>query len=139
MTMKIQALSGASEKGKLNTEWLLLVNEGDRPFNATGCSITVSKGSGSRPRVVTTLKAGLIVQPKEVVRLVTGSSGRSSHGAAPEEEGVRNFHLYLKAPYLERPKLVVRLMNRQQEICRASYDPEQPDKPEPDSEKPAQD
>lgn len=131
MTMRIQALSGADEKGKLNTEWLLLVNEGDRPFNATGCSITVSKGSGSRPRVVTTLKAGLILQPKEVVRLVTGSSGRSSHGNAPEEEGVRNFHLYLKAPYLERPKLVVRLMNRQQEICRAAYDPDKPDEQKP--------
>lgn len=122
MTIKIEALSGASEKGKLNTEWILLVNESERAFNADGCSITVSKGGKSRPRVATTLKAGLILQPQERVRVVTGSSGRGSHGAAPEEEGVRNYYLFLKAPYLDKPGLTVKLMNRQREICKATYE-----------------
>jgi hypothetical protein len=122
MTLKIQALSGSTEKGKLNSEWMLVVNEAERPFNAEGCSITVSRGS-SRPRVVTTLKAGLIIQPKETCRLVTGSSGKKSHGETLTEEGVRNFHLFLKAPYLDRSGLTVKLMNRQREICRAVYKP----------------
>lgn len=125
MTLKIEALSGIQEEGKLNTEWMVVVNESERPFNMEGCSIAISKGS-AKARVVTTLKAGLIVQPKERCRLVTGSSGRSSHGETPVEEGIRNFHLYLKAEYLDRPSLVVRLMNRQHEVCRAVFDPAAP-------------
>lgn len=121
MTITIEKLSPAAEKGKLNTEWILLANGGEGPFNTEGCTITTQKGKG-RPSVAATLKAGLILQPGERVRLITGSSGRGSHGAAPEEEGVRNFFLFLKAPYLDKPGLVVRLMNRQREICKASYE-----------------
>jgi hypothetical protein len=124
MTLKIEALSATSEKGKLNGEWMVVVNEGERAFNLEGCSIAVSRGGKSKARVAHTLKAGLIVQPQERCRLITGSSGRSSHGQAPEEEGIRNFHLYLKAPYLDKPGLTVKLMNRQHEICRATFDPE---------------
>ena len=122
MTLKIEALSAVSEEGKLNQEWMLLHNEGDRPLNLEGVSLAVSRGGQAKPRVVTTLKAGLIIQPDERCRMVTGSSGRSSHGEAPTEEGVRNFHLFLKVPYLDRHRITVRLMNRQHEICRASYD-----------------
>jgi len=126
MTLKIEALKTATEESKLNGEWMIVVNEGERPFNTEGCSISVSRAGSAKGRVVTTLKAGLIVQPKERCRLVTGSSGRSSHGETVVEEGVRNVHLYLKATYLDRAKLVVKLMNRQHEICRATYDPESP-------------
>jgi hypothetical protein len=124
MSLKIEALSAVAEKGKLNGEWMVVVNEGDRAINLDGCSIAVSRGGKSKARVATTLKAGLIVQPKERCRLITGSSGRGSHGQAPEEEGVRNFYLYLKAPYLDKPGITVKLMNRQHEICRAVFDPE---------------
>ena len=124
MSLKIEALSAAAEKGKLNGEWMLLVNEGERAFNLEGCSITASRGGKAKARVVTTLKAGLVIQPGERCRLVTGSSGRGSHGEAPEQEGVRNFHLYLKVPYLDKPRLIIKLMNRQHEICRAVHEPE---------------
>ena len=124
MTIKITALQGITDKGRLNTEWMTIANEGDQPFNADGCSIAVARGGG-RPRVVTTLKAGLILQPGETCRLVTGSSGKKSHGEPPEQEGVRNFHLFLKAPYLDKPGLSVRIAARQREVARASYDPAQ--------------
>ena len=123
MTLKIEALSAVADEGKLNQEWMLLVNEGDGPFNLEGCSIATSRAGQAKPRVVTTLKAGLVLQPGERCRVVTGSSGRGSHGTAPEVEGVRNFYLYLKAPYLDRPQLRVKLMSRQHEICRAVFDP----------------
>lgn len=124
MTLKIESLSAVADKGKLNQEWMLVHNEGEHPLNLAGCSIAVSRPGQAKPRVVTTLKAGLVVQPDERCRVVTGSSGRGSHGEAPEEEGVRNYYLFLKAPYLDRPKLTVRLMNRQHELARATYDPE---------------
>ena len=121
MPLTIKALSAPSRKGWLNEEWMLVHNAGERPFNTEGCSISVGRGS-SRPKLVTTLKAGLVIQPKETCRLVTGSSGKKSHGAAPEDEDVRNVHLFLKASYLDKPGVVVRLMNRQLELCRATYD-----------------
>ena len=125
MSLKIQALKGASEEGKLNTEWLVVKNEGEAPFNAEGCSITVARGTG-RPKTVTTFQAGLIVKGGESCRLITGSSGKKSHGEAPVEEGVRNVPLFLKAAYLEKGGLVVRLMNRQLELAKANYDPAAP-------------
>ncbi len=121
MSLKIQALNGASAKGKLNEEWMVVANESDRPFNADGLSITVAKGK-ARPRVFTTLKAGLIIQPNEVVRLVSGSSGKKSHGEAPEEEGIRNSFLFLKAAYLDRKGIKVRLTMRQHEVCSLIYE-----------------
>jgi hypothetical protein len=126
MSLKIQALSGVKDKGKLNGEWILLLNDSETAFNTEGCSISVGK-VGARPRTVTTIQAGLILRPKETCRLISGSSGKTSHGTSPpEEEGVRNIHLFLKGPYLERAGLVVRLMNKQLELCRAVYDPNAP-------------
>jgi hypothetical protein len=125
MSLKIQSIAVAADEDTLNSEWIIVSNEGDKPFNAEGCSISVAKGT-SRPRLVTTFQAGLIIKPQEVCRLITGSSGKKSHGEAPVEENVRNVHLFLKARYLERPGLVVRLMNRQRELCRATVDPAAP-------------
>jgi hypothetical protein len=125
MSLKILGLA-AADANKLNAEWILVANEGDAPFNTEGCSICVGK-SGARPRVVTTIQAGLVIQPKETSRLVTGSSGKKSHGDPPaEEKDVRNVHLFLKAPYLDKAGLIVRLMNKQLELCRATYDPAVP-------------
>ena len=122
MSLKITALQGASARGKLNEEWMVVANESDRPFNAEGCSITVAQGKG-RPRVFTTLKAGLVFKANEVCRLVSGSSGKKSHGEAPVEPDVRNVFLFLKAGYLDRPGQQVRITIRQREICRATYEP----------------
>ena len=118
--IKIDQLHAASDKDKLNEEWIELVNEGDAPFNAEGCSISVARSASARPRAVTTIKAGLILKGGERVRIVTGSSGKRSHGDAPGDD-LRNFHLFLKAPYLDRSGLTIRLANRQVEICRATY------------------
>lgn len=122
--LKLTTAHAASDKKKLNEEWIELVNETETPFNAEGCSITVNpRGSKSRPRTVTTLKAGLVIKPGERVRLISGSSGKSSHGEAPDEgEGARNFHLFLKAPYLTQDGLAIRFVTKQQaELCRTTF------------------
>ena len=121
--IKITATQATTDKKQLNHEWIELTNEGTTPFNAEGCMLTTAVGSG-RQRDMTTLKAGVVVQPGERLRLVTGSAGKQSHGEAPSAEGVRNVHLFLKAPYLERPGLTLRLVNRaHQELCRAVHAP----------------
>ena len=122
-TLKITQMQGAPDKKRLNEEWIEVVNEGEAPFNTEACVVTTAIGGG-RQRNVTTLKAGLVIHGGERVRLVSGSSGKKSHGDPPAEDGFRNFHLFLKAPYLERPGVIVRLVNRQHsELCRATFDP----------------
>lgn len=118
--LKVVGLSAAPDKKKLNSEWIEIHNEGDQPFNGEGCSITVvPKNAKTRPRTVTSIKAGLIIQPNEHVRLVSGSPGKKSQGEAPAEEGARNYHLFLKMPYLDKKNLLVRLVNKQLvELCR---------------------
>lgn len=121
--LTIESLQQTDNRKQVNGEWIVLANQGDAPFNATGCSITTGRTGGkARPRTVTTLKAGLTIKPGERVRLITGSAGKASQGEPPaEEEGLRNFHLFLKVPYLDRPGIMVRLVNRQQvELCRAT-------------------
>ena len=119
MSIEMGALNRAGDKKKLNEEWMVLKNDSERPFNLDGCSIVVGKGP-ARPRVFHTFKAGVVIQAGETVRLVTGSSGKKSHGQAPEEEGIRNVHLFLKAAYLSRPGTTVRLNMRQKELCRGT-------------------
>lgn len=125
MSLKIKSIQAAKEKDLLNGEWIVVANEGDAPVNTEGCSLTVTQ-AGNRPKVVTTLKAGLVIKPKEICRLVTGSSGKKSHGEAPVEDGVRNVHLFLNARYLDKSGLIVKLMNKQLELVRASYNPQNP-------------
>ena len=123
--VKISATASATDKKKLNEEWIELVNEGETIFNGEGCALTVARGGG-RPRIVATIKAGLLIHAGERVRLVSGSSGKKSHGVPPTEEGARNFHLFLKAPYLDRPGLTVQIVNPQHtEICRGTHEPAQ--------------
>ena len=124
LKLAIEGLQGASDKRKLNEEWLALFNAGDVPFNAEGCSISVAKGPNARPRPITTLKAGLVVKPGERVRLVSGSAAKKSQGEVPaEKEGLRNFYLLLKVPYLEKSGIVVKVGHGQHELCRATFDP----------------
>lgn len=117
--LTIEAVHAATQPDALNEEWIVVKNSGDTAFNGTGCSLTTGKDA-IRQRVVTTLQAGLVIQPGERVRLVSGSSGKKTHGVAPEEEGIRNYHLFLKGAYLDKSDLVVRMMNRQVELCRSS-------------------
>lgn len=121
--LKVVGLSAAPNKKQLNSEWIEIHNEGEQAFNGEGCAITVMpKNAKGRPRTVTSIKAGLIIQPGEHVRLISGSPGKKSQGDPPEEEGKRNYHLFLKVPYLDKKNLLVRLVNRQQvELCRVVH------------------
>ena len=118
--LKIENFHPAPESAQLNQEWVEVANEGEAPFSAEGCSITVAKGLTARQRVVTTMKAGVVISPGEHVRLVTGSAGKKSQGEAPADDR-RNVFLFLKVPYLDRPGTVVRLVSRQNELCRATF------------------
>lgn len=127
MALVFRALHRPKEAGALNEEWLLLENTGPNAFNAQGCALTVARNANDRPRPLGTLDPGFVLHPNEQIRLVTGSPAKKSQGTPPEEKGVKNYHLFLKEPVLERPGLVVRVALKQLELARAVFQPEAKD------------
>ena len=62
----------------------------------------------------------IAIRPGERVRLITGSAAKKSQGAPPaEEEGVRNYHLFLQEPVLARSGELLLLL-KQFELCRTT-------------------
>lgn len=120
LNLTIEEVHPAPEKKLINQEWITLHNAGEAAVNTEGCSVTVARGVSNRPKVVTILKAGLILQPGEKARLITGSASKKSQGEPPEEGEIRNVHLFQKVGYLDRKGLVIRIVRGQLEICKSA-------------------
>lgn len=119
MPLVIRELHAAPQAGALNEEWVLVENTGPNEINTAGVTVALLQ-RGKRPRNLGTLSPGFIVRPGERVRLITGSAAKKSQGTAPkEEEGLRNYHLFLLEPMLTRPG-EIQLLLKQFELCRAT-------------------
>ncbi len=123
MALVFRTLHPAPKPDLLNEEWILLENTGPGVLTAAGWTLSVAQ-AGKRPRPLGTLQPGFTLQPGDKVRLVTGTPSKKSQGSAPPEEGVKNYHLFLKEPVLARGGLVVSIHLKQLEVARAVYDPQ---------------
>jgi hypothetical protein len=123
MPLVFRALQRAAKPELLNEEWMLLENTGPGVLSANGWSIEVQRGSG-RPRALGTLEPGFLLQPGDKVRLVTGTASKKAQGAPPPEEGVKNYHLFLREPILVAKGLVLHVKLKQLEVAHATFDPE---------------
>jgi hypothetical protein len=123
MALVFRALQRAPKPDLLNEEWMLLENTGPGVLSAKGWSIEVQRGT-HRPRALGTLEPGFLLQPGEKVRLVTGTASRKAQGTPPPEEGVKNYHLFLREPILAQPGLILHVKLKQLEVARATFDPE---------------
>ena len=126
MALVFRALHSATSPELLNEEWIVLENTGPGVLTAAGWTLALSSG-GKRPHPLGTLQPGFTLKPGERIRLVTGTPSKKSQGAPPPEEGVRNYHLFLKEPVLPRPAVTVMVQLKQQEMARAVFDPTAPD------------
>ena len=127
MALVFRTLHAAKDPEVLNEEWLLLENTGTTAINAHGCQLTVAKNGHERARALGTLDPGFFLQPKEQVRLVTGSPGKKAQGTPPEDKDVKNYHLFLREAVLARPGVVVRLLLNQLELAKAVFSPKAKD------------
>jgi hypothetical protein len=125
MALVFRELHPAKSADLLNEEWLLLENTGPNVVNAQGCAVTVARRASERPHPLGTLDPGFILQPNEKIRLVTGTPSKKAQGAPPDDEGVKNYHLFLRERMLTTPGMVVRVAIKQQELARAVYAPAQ--------------
>lgn len=127
MPLIIRTLHSAPSPDLLNEEWLLLENTGPGLIQAAGLGLYVGR-AGQRPHSVGTLSPGFVLQSGERIRLVTGSPAKKAWGAPPaEENGIKNYFLFLREPVLARPGLMVSLALHQHELARARFAPDQPD------------
>lgn len=122
MAIRIVEIHPAEDDTQLNTEWIVLANEGDKPFSTKNCSLGVARGGG-RPKSLGTIDPGFVIAPGGKARVVTGNPGRKAHGK-PAEDDVQNYHLFLGSPMLRGPGTVVALSLRTHELARAVFDPE---------------
>jgi hypothetical protein len=124
MALKIVEIHPAVEPDALNTEWFVLENDGDKPFQTKNCTLAVSRKGSKKRFELGTLDPGFTIAPGERVRVLTGNPGKKAHGALPEEKGVKNYSLFLGQPVLRGAGTVLVFGLRSHVLATAEYDPE---------------
>lgn len=123
MAIRIIEIHPAGEPEALNTEWLILENQGQKPFITRGCTLSVKRKGTSKKIMLGTMDPGFTLAPGERIRLTTGHPGRKAHGQPPDD-GVRHYSLFLNESILRGPGCVLTLSLRSLPVTRAVYDPE---------------
>lgn len=124
MDLKIVEIHSAENKKALNTEWFVLENVGDTPFNTKNCTLSVTRGSAKARGSLGTLDPGFTIAPGDRVRVVTGNPGKKSQGKTPDDAEIENYYLFLGAPVLRGKGTVLVFGLRSHPLCRAEFDPE---------------
>ena len=59
----------------LNSEWVILENDGKAPFNTRGCGMTVGRTGSAKKSLLGIIDPGFVLQPGERMRMCTGNPG----------------------------------------------------------------
>ena len=125
MAIRFVEIHAATTPTDLNTEWVVLENDGKMPFITRGCGMTVGRRGQARRRELGIIDPGFVLQPGTKVRMLTGSPGAKDQGTPPDDgvDGVTNYYLLLPKPYLEGAGTVLTLTLRGQVVSKAEHDP----------------
>ena len=121
MDIHIVEIHPGADKKKLNTEWFVVENRGDKAFSTRNCTLSVRKGKG-KPRALGTIDPGFSLGPGERMRVLTGTPGKKSQGQPPDD-GQPSYSLFLGAPILMGPGTVLSIALRTHAVCSATFDP----------------
>ena len=125
MALKIVEIHPAAEAEALNTEWFVLENTGEKPFQTKNCTLSVSRKKGGKRMELGTMDPGFTIAPGERFRIVTGNPGKKAHGAMPDETGgVKNYSLFLGSPVVRGAGTVLVFGLRSHVLATAEYDPD---------------
>ena len=125
MAIRFVELHPADSAEALNTEHIVLENDGKSPFNTRGCGMTVGRKGSAKKSGLGVMDPGFLLAPGERVRMCTGDPGTEAHGKPPED-ATRNYFLFLNKPVLQGPGTVLTLTLRGLPVCKVEYDPAQP-------------
>lgn len=124
MALKIVEIHPAVEPEALNTEWFVLENDGENPFQTKNCTLAVSRKGSKKRFELGTMDPGFTIAPGERVRVCTGNPGKKAHGAMPPEEGMKSYSLFLGQPVLRGAGTVLVFGLRSHVLATAEYDPD---------------
>ncbi len=125
MAIRFVEIHPATDAEQLNTEWVILENDGKLPFNTRGCGMTVGKKGQSKRSALGIIDPGFVLQPGERVRMLTGNPGTKAHGDPPED-GVKNYFLFLPRTYVQGAGTVLTLTLRGLAVSKGVHDPDAP-------------
>jgi hypothetical protein len=125
MAIRFVEIKASENSEALNSEWVILENDGKVPFNTRGCGMTVGRRGSAKKSLLGIIDPGFVLAPGERMRMLTGNPGTQAHGPAPED-GVPNYHLFLPRTYVLAPGTVLTLVLRGLPVSKAEFDPAQP-------------
>ena len=125
MAIRFVEIKPADNPEALNSEWVILENDGKAPFNTRGCGMTVGRRGSNKKSLLGIIDPGFVLLPGERVRMLTGNPGTQAHGTPPED-GVKNYFLFLPKAYVGQPGTVLTLVLRGLPVSKAEFDPNQP-------------
>ncbi len=126
MAVRFVEIKAAENSDLLNTEWVIIENAGKTPFNTRGCGMTVGRRGSAKKSLLGIIDPGFVLQPGERMRMCTGNPATQAHGAAPPEDAVKNYFLFLPRAYVSAPGTVLTLVLRGLPVSKAEFDPAAP-------------
>lgn len=126
MAIRFVEIHAATDPAELNTEWVVLANDGKLPFNTRGCGMAVSRRGKKGRTELGIIDPGFVLAPGDRVRMLTGNPGTKAHGTPPEDgvDGVKNYFLFLPKPYLHGGAgTILTVTLRGLPVCKAEFDP----------------
>ncbi|MBA2543766.1 MAG: hypothetical protein H0V17_29250 [Deltaproteobacteria bacterium] len=126
MAIRFVEIKATDNPEHLNSEWVILENDGKAAFNTRGCGMTIGRKGSSKKSLLGIIDPGFVLQPGERMRMCTGNPATQAHGPAPDEAGTKNYFLFLPKAYLAAgPGTVLTLVLRGLPVSKAEYDPTQ--------------
>lgn len=127
MAIRFVEIRTATDPELLNTEWVVIENDGKLPFNTRGCGMSVGRKGQKRRSELGIIDPGFVLQPGEKMRMLTGKPGNKAHGDPPsEDDGIKNYYLLLSKPYLAGAGTALTLTLRGLAVGKGEFDPAQP-------------
>jgi hypothetical protein len=125
MAIRFVEIHSATDPEQLNTEWVVVENNGKLPFNTRGCGVTVSRKGQKKRSELGVIDPGFVLMPGDRMRMVTGNPGTKSHGEPPSEETIKNYFLFLPQVMLKGPGTILTLTLRGLPVTKVEFDPAQ--------------
>lgn len=126
MAIRFVEIHPATDPEQLNTEWVVVANDGKVPFNTRGCGMTVSRRGQKRRSDLGVIDPGFVLMPGDRMRMVTGNPGTKAHGEPPPEDEIKNYFLFLPQVMVKTPGTVLTMTLRGLPVSKAEYDPARP-------------
>ena len=127
MAIRFVEIKASENEETLNSEWVILENDGKAPFNTRGCGMTVGRRGSAKKSLLGIIDPGFVLQPGEKMRMCTGNPATQAHGSPPPEDAVKNYFLFLPKAYLSGgPGTVLTLVLRGLPVAKGEFDPAAP-------------